>query len=99
VTGDVPVDSEVILVTDFINLKIKSAQSFGGAHRSRVCVRVFIGMSAHTCMSIFVCTVFLKKIDSLILGSCGSTKIENHGRPQLTLIRTFTMEIFHPDLI
>jgi hypothetical protein len=100
VTGDVPVDSEVLLVTDFINLKIKPTQSFGVAHRGRVCVRVFIGMSAHTCMSICVCSVFLKKkFDSLILGSCGSTKIENHGRPQLTLIRTFTMEIFHPDLI
>jgi hypothetical protein len=25
-----------------------------------VCVRVFIGVSAHTCMIICVCTVFLK---------------------------------------
>jgi hypothetical protein len=48
-------------VIDFVNLKIKPAQSFGGAHSGRVCVRVFIKMSAHTCMSICVCTVFLKK--------------------------------------
>jgi hypothetical protein len=44
-----------------MNLKIKPTQSFGGAHRGRVCVCVFIGMSARTCMSIYVCTVFLKK--------------------------------------
>jgi hypothetical protein len=62
VGGDVPVDSETILVTNFMNLKIKPAQSFGGAHRGRVCVRVFIGVSAHTCVSICVCTMFLKKV-------------------------------------
>jgi hypothetical protein len=28
-----PVDSETFLVTDFVNLKIKSTQSFWGAHR------------------------------------------------------------------
>jgi hypothetical protein len=52
VGGDVPVDSETLLVTDFVNLKIKPAQSFGGTHRGRVCVRVFIGVSARTCISI-----------------------------------------------
>jgi hypothetical protein len=61
VGGDVPVDSEVLLVTDFVNLKIKPTQSFGCAHRGRVCVCVLIGMNAHTCMSIYFCTVFLKK--------------------------------------
>jgi hypothetical protein len=61
VGGDVPVNSETLLLTDFVNLKIKLAQSFGDAHRGRVCVHVFIGMSAHTCMSICVCTMFLKK--------------------------------------
>jgi hypothetical protein len=66
VRGDVPVDSDALLVTDLVNLKIKPAQSFGGAHRGRVCVRVFIGVSAHTCMSICVCTVFLKKTRQII---------------------------------
>jgi hypothetical protein len=61
VGDDVPVDSEALLVTDFVNLKIKPAQSFRCAHRSRVCMCVFIGVSIHTCMSICVCTVFLKK--------------------------------------
>jgi hypothetical protein len=63
VEGDVPVDSKSLLVTDFVNLNIKSAQSFRGAHRGRVCVCVFIGVSAHMCMSIYVYTVFLKKSD------------------------------------
>jgi hypothetical protein len=61
VGGNVPVNSETFLVTDFMNLKIKTAQSFKGAHRNRVCVRVFIGVSAHMCMSICVYIVFLKK--------------------------------------
>jgi hypothetical protein len=42
VGGDVPIDSEAILVTDFINLKIKSAQSFGGAHKNRMYMHVFM---------------------------------------------------------
>jgi hypothetical protein len=61
VEGVVSVDNEALLVTDFVNLKIKPAQSFRGAHRGRMYVRVFIGVSAHTCMSICVCIVFLKK--------------------------------------
>jgi hypothetical protein len=61
VRDDVPVDNETLLVTDFVNLKIKSAQSFRGANKGRVCVRVFIRVSARTCMSIYVYTVFLKK--------------------------------------
>jgi hypothetical protein len=60
VGGDVPVDSEALLVTDFVNLNIKPSQSFEDAHRNRVCVPIFIGVSAHTCMSIYVYTVFLK---------------------------------------
>jgi hypothetical protein len=59
---DVPVDSETLLVTDFMNLKIKPAQSFRCAHTGRVCICVFIGVSARTCISICVCTVFNKKI-------------------------------------
>jgi hypothetical protein len=58
---DVLVDSDALLVTDFVNLKIKSAQSFECAHKSRMCVYVFIGVSNHTCINIYVCTVFLKK--------------------------------------
>jgi hypothetical protein len=61
VKDDVPVDSEVFLVTDVVNLKIKPAQFFRCAHRSSMCVLMFIGVSARTCMSIYICIVFLKK--------------------------------------
>jgi hypothetical protein len=61
VGDDVPVDSDALLVTDFVNLKIKPAQSFRGAHRGRMYVRTFIGVSARMYMNICVCTVFLKK--------------------------------------
>ena len=37
-------------------------QSFGGAHRGRVCVRVFIGVSVRACCERLHCTV-LKKYD------------------------------------
>jgi hypothetical protein len=61
VGGEFSVDSETILVTDFVNFKIKSAHSFRVAHRTIVYVRVFIGVSDHTCINFYVCTVFLKK--------------------------------------
>jgi hypothetical protein len=61
VRGDVSVNSKALLVTDFVNLKIKLTQSFECAHRDRVYVLMFIGASAHICMSTYVCTVFLKK--------------------------------------
>jgi hypothetical protein len=62
VGGNVSIYSETFLVTNFVNLKIKPIQSFGGAHRGRVCMRVFIGVSDHMCMSIYIYIVFLKKI-------------------------------------
>jgi hypothetical protein len=55
---DVSIDNETLLVTDFVNLK-KSVQSFGCAHRDMMCLYVFIGVIAHTCISIYI--VFLKK--------------------------------------
>jgi hypothetical protein len=59
---DVLIDSETLFVINFVNLKIKSTQSFRGEHRDRVCVCIFIGVSARTCMSICIYTIFLKKI-------------------------------------
>jgi hypothetical protein len=58
VEDDIFIDSETLLMTDFINLKIKSTQSFECAHRDRMYVYMFIGMSAHTYINIYVCTVF-----------------------------------------
>jgi hypothetical protein len=51
---DVSINSEMLLVTDFGNLKIKPLQSFGGARRDRMCMRVFIRVDAHTCMNIYI---------------------------------------------
>jgi hypothetical protein len=59
VGGDVSINSEAFLVTDFVNLKIKPTQSFRRAHRNRVYVRVLV--SDRICMSIYVYSVFLKK--------------------------------------
>jgi hypothetical protein len=36
--GDVPVDSETFLLTDFIDLKIKPTQSFKCTYRGMMCV-------------------------------------------------------------
>jgi hypothetical protein len=60
VRDDVPVDSETLLVTDFVNLKIKPSQSSRAVHMSRMCVRVFIYVSVHICMNIYVYIVFKK---------------------------------------
>jgi hypothetical protein len=50
VGGDVPKDSETSVVTLSISRSDSPAQSFGGAHRDRVCVRVFIGLSVYVCL-------------------------------------------------
>jgi hypothetical protein len=37
--------------------RFAGARSFGGAHRGRVCVRVFIGVSVRVCCERLRCTV------------------------------------------
>jgi hypothetical protein len=58
---DVPIDNEILLVIKFLNLKIRSSQSFKIIHKSMVCVHVFIRISTHTYIKIYGYTVFLKK--------------------------------------
>jgi hypothetical protein len=53
------------IVTDFINLKIKSAQSFKDVHKDNMCIHIFIEMSNHMCMNICVYKMFLKKHKSM----------------------------------
>jgi hypothetical protein len=43
VVGDVSVDSKALFVINFVNLKIKPAQSFGCAYRGRVCACIYRG--------------------------------------------------------
>jgi hypothetical protein len=52
VLNDISVDSEMFLVTDFINIKIKSTQSFRNADRVRMYMHVFIEIS--TCIYISI---------------------------------------------
>jgi hypothetical protein len=66
VRGDVPVDSKVLLVIDFVNFKIKSIQSFEGGRMDRM--HVFIRVSAHTRISICISTMFLSSDSRLDVG-------------------------------
>ena len=50
VVGDVSVDSEAPVVTSSISRFAGPTQFFGGAHRSRVYVRAFIGISVRSYM-------------------------------------------------
>jgi hypothetical protein len=51
---------EAPLVTSGIS-RSAGAQSFGGAHRGRVYVRVFIGVSVCACCERLRCTVYFSK--------------------------------------
>jgi hypothetical protein len=57
VVCDVFIDNEIFLMIDFVNLKIKSVQSFYCVYRDACVHRI----NAHIYMSIYVCTVFLKR--------------------------------------
>jgi hypothetical protein len=78
VRGDVPINSDTLSVTDFVNLKIKPIQSFIGAHRGSMCIYVSIEVNTRTCMSIYIYTIFLKKNclfmirSNRVAGSCPS---------------------------
>ena len=50
VVGDVPVDNEAPVVTSSVSRFAGLTQFFGGAHRGRVCMRAFIGVSVRSCM-------------------------------------------------
>jgi hypothetical protein len=58
VGGDVSVNSEALLMTDFVNLKIKPTQSLKCAYKGRVYARVLV--DDRICIIIYVYTVFLK---------------------------------------
>jgi hypothetical protein len=54
---DVPIDSEMFLMIDFMNLKIKSIQSFKRAHRDKIYIYIFIGVNTH--IYIYIYTIFI----------------------------------------
>jgi hypothetical protein len=72
---DVFINSETFLMTDFRNLKIKPVQSFESIHMDRLCIRMFIGVSAYMCMIICIYTVFLKKDDLYVSYICNDGNV------------------------
>jgi hypothetical protein len=54
VGDDVLVDSDAFLVINFVNLKINSTQSFKYTHMNRIYVSVFIRISSHRYMGIYI---------------------------------------------
>jgi hypothetical protein len=79
VGGDVPVDSKTLLVTDFMNLKIKLVQSFKYTYRDNMYVHVFIWFSTYTYINIY--TVFLKKsVLAILFNVLTNTKISCWGQ-------------------
>jgi hypothetical protein len=72
----ISVNNESFLITNFMNLKIKSTQFFKDDHMSRICVSVFIELRTHTYMNIYIYTIFLRK--------------RGHWRVKLQRIRTQT---------
>jgi hypothetical protein len=72
--GDtVLIDNEMLLVTDFVNLKIKSSQSFRDDYRSIIYVCVYISECSYIYYPYLYC-VFLKRAMLVILafGSVGA---------------------------
>jgi hypothetical protein len=54
--SDVAVDDEAPVVTSRIS-RSAGAQSSGGAHKGKVCVRIFIEVSVRACCECMRCTV------------------------------------------
>jgi hypothetical protein len=68
---DVFVDSETLLVIDFVNIKIKSIQSFRCTYRDKIYIRIFIGVSTYTYINIYIYIMFVKKeASSIASGGC-----------------------------
>jgi hypothetical protein len=57
----VRVDNEMLLVIEFVNLEIKLDQSFRYVHKNRMCVYVFIVVSTHMYIRIYIYIIFLTK--------------------------------------
>jgi hypothetical protein len=74
VKDDILIDSETLLVTNFINLKIIPTQSFKYAHRSRIYVCVFI-KDKYSYIYKYLYLLFLKNFLQCSYIYCVSKKI------------------------
>jgi hypothetical protein len=55
------INSKILLMTDFMNLKIKPAQFFESAHMNKLYVRVFIELSVYMCINVYKLSYVYKK--------------------------------------
>jgi hypothetical protein len=62
---DVSINSNMLLLTDFINLKIKSTQSFRDAHKKSIYSYIHKDECSYIYISIYIYNVFLKKLKQL----------------------------------
>jgi hypothetical protein len=67
VGGDILIDNEVLLMTDFMNLKIKSVQSFGCAHRGSMYVCIYRGECSYMYEYLSLCCVSKKNVRDMWL--------------------------------
>jgi hypothetical protein len=65
--GDVFIDSEMFLITDFISLKIRPTQFFKGVPKDKIYIYIymFIKISSRTYINIYIITVFQKNITDI----------------------------------
>jgi hypothetical protein len=64
----------------FVNLKIKPTQSFRCAHNDKMYIYIFIDVSIHTCMSMYVIDVS-NKIFMTLGDSPAQCKLHMHPVP------------------
>jgi hypothetical protein len=82
----------MLLVIDFVNLKIKSAQSFRCVYKDMVCVYVYIGINDHMYISIYIYTVFFKKLVLYHSASICSHQPQSHSH----FVRAFVVLLSVP---
>jgi hypothetical protein len=70
------------LINDFVNLKIKLAQSFRCIYRDRMYICVFIKINTYTYINIYIYIVF-KKTEFNKITNTQLVKEENLGRAAL----------------
>jgi hypothetical protein len=61
------IERSFLMMADFMNLKIKSVQSFRYTYRNMMCVHMFIEINIYIYMNICVCTMFSWMLE---LGLC-----------------------------
>jgi hypothetical protein len=71
---DVSVGSEMILIIDFMNLKIKPTQIFRYDHRDRLYINIFIGGDVHIFEYPYLYYIFLKT--TLLINSDAERKLQ-----------------------